>query len=318
MRPQSRSNTSRCGRGITVTETPDELLLASDPSCLGRCYRSLTFASTLVLVVSMFLGYLGLAIAPFGAVGAFVSLLLGMRWLDRQPRLGTVPPWDFALLGLASAGTFGASRVLLQTPDLYWVYWLGFGLLLLNAACFVRRQVRGVLACAVAFLVLFVAVALSVRSSAIVRAVETGSPGHARLFLWFGADANLRKQHDPLLVIALGAGDLATTSVLLDFGADPNGQTSEFMARTPALSEAVATGRTDLVELLLDRGAAPDLDNNYGETALGRAARTGQVRAARLLLSRGADPNHADHHGHRPIDAAREAHQPELERMLAP
>ena len=301
-----------------MTETPDELLLASDPSCLGRCYRSLTFASTLVLVVSMFLGYLGFAIAPFGAVGAFVSLLLGMRWLDRQPRLGTVPPWDFALLGLASAGTFGASRVLLQTPDLYWVYWLGFGLLLLNAACFVRRQVRGVLACAVAFLVLFVAVALSVRSSAIVRAVETGSPGHARLFLWFGADANLRKQHDPLLVIALDTGDSRLVRLLLDHGADPNGQTSEPMARTPALSEAVATGRTDLVELLLDRGAAPNLGNDSGETALGRAARSGQARTAELLLRRGADPNLADRHGRRPIDAARDARHADVERVLLP
>jgi ankyrin repeat protein len=136
------------------------------------------------------------------------------------------------------------------------------------------------------------------------------------LFLWFGADPNLRKQHDPLLVVALRTADLGTARLLLDHGADPNGQTSEFMARTPALSVAVATGRTELIELLLDRGADPDLGNNWGETALGRAARTGKAPAAQLLLSRGANPNHVDRYGRRPIDVAREAHDSNLERIL--
>ena len=225
---------------------------------------------------------------------------------------------DFVLLALATMGTFGASRVLLQVPDLYWAYWVALAMLLINAAFFVRSPARGVWTCAVVLLVFFGAAVLSVRSSAVVRAVETGSTGHARLFLWFGADPNLRKQHDPLLVIALRTAELKSARLLLDHGADPNGQTSEFMARTPALSEAVATGRTDLVELLLDRGAAPDLCNNWGETALGRAARTGQAHAARLLLSRGADPNHVDRYGHRPVDAAREAHHSNVERILVP
>jgi ankyrin repeat protein len=200
----------------------------------------------------------------------------------------------------------------------YWVYWAGLGVLVFNAVVFVRHQVRGVWACAVVLLVFFAGAVLSVRSSAIVRAVETGSTAHARLFLWFGADANLRKQHDSMLIIAIDEGDLTTARLLLEHGADPNAQTSEVMASTPVLSKAAAIGRTDLIELLLDWGAAVDLPNNWGETALGRAARAGQVAAARLLLSRGANPNHVDDYGHRPVDAAREAHHSDAERVLAP
>jgi hypothetical protein len=301
-----------------VTDTRDNLLLAPDPNPLGPFYRWLGFASVLVLGASMLLGFLGIFLAPFGAVAALVSLLAGMRWLDRQPRLRAVSPRDFVLLLLAGAATFAAARAILMTPDLYPIYWAGLGLLLLDAVVFVRSRARGVCICATVFLVFFVGAVLSVRTPALIRAVETSSPRHARLFLWFGGDANLRRQHDPLLVIALRAGDSKTVRVLLDHGADPNSQTSELMARTPALSEAVAMGRTDLVELLLDRGAAPNLRNNWGETALGRAARAGQAGAARLLLSRGANPNLADRYGQRPIDSARKAQHADVERVLAP
>jgi hypothetical protein len=296
----------------------DEALLPQDPSPFGPLYRWLAFASTLVLALSMFLGYLAILTVPVGALAAFVSLLFGMRWLDAQPRLGAVRVRDFVLLALAAACTFVGSRMLLQTPDVYPVYWAGLGVLLFNACVFVRGRARGLWVGALVFLVFFVGAVFSVRSPGIIRAVETGNAEHARLFLWFGADANLRKQHDPLLVMALRAGDSKTVRVLLDHAADPNAQTSEFMARTPALSEAAAAGRTDLVELLLDRGAAPNLSNNWGETALGRAARAGKAGAVRLLLRRGADPNHMDRHGDRPIDAARKASHSDVERILAP
>ena len=62
-----------------------------DPSPLGPFFRWLAFASTLVLGVSMFLGYLGFVIAPFGALAALISLLAGMRWFDRQLRRGARP-----------------------------------------------------------------------------------------------------------------------------------------------------------------------------------------------------------------------------------
>jgi hypothetical protein len=301
-----------------VTDTRDELLLLPAQSPLGPFYRWLAFASGLVLAGSMFLGFLGFVLHPFGALGALVSLLAGMRWLDRQPRLRAVRTRDFLLLLLAVAATFAASRALLLTPDVYPIYWAGLALLALNAIVFVRHRARGVWICSAVFLVFFVLVLVSVRSQGLIRAVQTGSPGHARLFLWSGADANLRNQHDPLLVIALRSGDSTTVRLLLDHGADPNARTSAFMSRTPALSEAVAMGRTEFVELLLDRGAAPNLPNDWGETALGRAARTGQVRAAKLLLSRGANPNHADRYGRRPIDSARAKHDSDMERILAP
>ncbi len=289
-----------------------------DHGPLGPLFRWLAIAGTLVLVVSMFIGYVGFVTAPVGALAAFVGLLAGMRWLDGQPRLRAVPARNFVLLALAAAGTFGAARVFLRTPGLYAVYWVGLGLLLLNAGGVARSRVRQISTCSLVIAVFFVGAVLSARSDGVIRAVESGSTGHARMFLWFGADANLRKQHDPLLVIAISQGDLNTVRSLLDHGADPNGKTSEFMARTPALSYAAAKGRTDIVQLLLDRGAAPDLSNDWAETALGRAARAGRASVAKLLLSRGADPNHVDRHGRRPIDSAREAHHSDVERILAP
>lgn len=160
-----------------------------DASPLGPIYRWLAFASTLVLVASMFLGFLGLVVVPFGALAAFVSLLTGMRWLDRQPQLRAVPIRDFVLLVLAAAGTFGGSLAVLLTPDVYPIYWAGLGLLILNAVVFVRRRARGVWIGAAVFFVFFVVAVLSVRSRGLIRAVETSSPSHTRLFLWFGADA---------------------------------------------------------------------------------------------------------------------------------
>jgi hypothetical protein len=294
----------------------NSLLVARYPSVFGPLYRWLAVASSVVLVASMFLGYLAVVTAPFGALGAVFGLLMGMRWLDGQPQLAEVPLRDFFLLALLAAGTFVTLRVVLQTPAIYPVYWAGFALLLLNSSLFVRHRRRGVwIGCLVAFL-FFVGVVLSVRSRAIVRAVETESPVHTRLFLWFGADANLRNQHDPLLLMAVRAGDPKTARLLLDHGADPNGRSSELMSRTPALSEAAAAGRTDLVKLLLDRGAAADRRDDWGETALGRAARAGRASTVKLLLSRGANPNLSDDQGRRPLDLAREAHHSEVERIL--
>lgn len=149
-------------------------MLPADPSPFGSLYRWLAFASTLVLVVSMFLGFLGSATAPFGALGALVSLLLGMRWLDAQPRLRAVRRRDFVLLALAAASTFVASLAILQTPVLYPVYWAGLGLLLVNACVFVRRRTRGLSIGALIFVVFFIVSVFSVRSPGIARAVETG------------------------------------------------------------------------------------------------------------------------------------------------
>ncbi|TNE26148.1 MAG: ankyrin repeat domain-containing protein [Alphaproteobacteria bacterium] len=51
---------------------------------------------------------------------------------------------------------------------------------------------------------------------------------------------------------------------------------------------------TDIVRMLLDSGAKPDLEDKEGSTALRWAARNGSEKALSLLLEAGADPNLAD------------------------
>ena len=54
--------------------------------------------------------------------------------------------------------------------------------------------------------------------------------------------------------------------------------------------QAVQADRLDDVSLLLDRGADPNASDARGYTALHRAAETGKTRIVQRLLERGADP----------------------------
>ena len=66
-------------------------------------------------------------------------------------------------------------------------------------------------------------------------------------------------------------------------------------SKTPstALYEATCIGYGELVQLLLDAGAEPDLENRDGFTPLLRSAQNGNKEVVKLLLERGADPNKA-------------------------
>jgi uncharacterized protein len=46
------------------------------------------------------------------------------------------------------------------------------------------------------------------------------------------------------------------------------------------------------VELLLQKGACPDLEDEYGQTPLARAVEQGSVPVLQLLLDRGAKINY--------------------------
>lgn len=65
---------------------------------------------------------------------------------------------------------------------------------------------------------------------------------------------------------AIESGDLKAVSELLNFGINPNVQGYTFNS-TP-LIEASAENQTELVKLLLEKGANVNLQNNNGTTAL--------------------------------------------------
>jgi hypothetical protein len=74
-----------------------------------------------------------------------------------------------------------------------------------------------------------------------------------------------------------------------------------------ALHLAAYSGNLQLMEQLLDRGAAIDATNKEGETSLAYAARKGMSATVRLLLQRGADESLQDQYGEAAFDYAEDA-----------
>lgn len=105
------------------------------------------------------------------------------------------------------------------------------------------------------------------------------------------------------LHLASDHGKLAAARMLLDAGArlDVRGNSSFIIRETPtALYLAASGGHRDLVELLLHRGADPDLpcDSSH-DTALAQASFKGHTEVVRVLLAGGAQPNgRLDEQGH--------------------
>ena len=75
-------------------------------------------------------------------------------------------------------------------------------------------------------------------------------------------------------------------------GAD-NDSEEEYYTATP-LFEAAQNGHTDTVCLLLDKGAKPNIPDEYGESPLKAAARKGHKEVVKLLIDSGADPHRVD------------------------
>jgi hypothetical protein len=121
-----------------------------------------------------------------------------------------------------------------------------------------------------------------------------GGSGLMRWMHWWGFDPNRPMyRHTPLT----GALDLLFAPpspdklvVILDAGGDPNRADAD--GRLP-LVMAAAQGRSVLLTVLLDRGAAPNSRDRAGDGVLDRLCAYGcddKPRSIALLLDRGLDP----------------------------
>ena len=128
-------------------------------------------------------------------------------------------------------------------------------------------------------------------------AIWSGHADLARRLAARGADFNALDQHGRPAVA--GAAQHSGTDMLAWFIANGVDLGRHGGA---ALHHAAASGRPDLVGLLLDFNVPVNVRDDAGATALHRAAGTGQFEVVRLLLARGAERNPRDRDG-RGVDA---------------
>jgi ankyrin repeat protein len=90
---------------------------------------------------------------------------------------------------------------------------------------------------------------------------------------------------------------------LIRQGADPNAVAKNSM-KVAVINSAAASGRADLVKLILRAGANPNARQQLGYTALHSAAAHDNVEMAQALLEAGADPSLKSDDGQTPGDKA--------------
>src|SRR5438552_8414606 len=156
---------------------------------------------------------------------------------------------------------------------------------------------------------------------ALFAALQRGAAGEVERVLSSGVSPNvLDAEGTPALMAATLFADAKTVELLLKHGADPNrpdasGATALMWAvpdvetvrlllahganvnarsdseRTPLLVAAAYPGTSEVLGLLLARGADLRAQDRAGTTALALAVRSADVEVVRFLVEKGLDPN---------------------------
>lgn len=104
----------------------------------------------------------------------------------------------------------------------------------------------------------------------------------------------LEDRLDTALRSAVFGGCGSLIELLLDKGANPN---IKDRRGEPLIISAIRNGHTELVQVLLKHGADPNKKNWYGEPLIILATRDGHTDLIPALLKHGADPNTVDEDG---------------------
>lgn len=138
----------------------------------------------------------------------------------------------------------------------------------------------------------------------LILAAQAGALEIARFLVERGAEVNARSSSETgstVLSFALEGKSPQLAAFLIDHGADVNGKAKN--GQTP-LHYAAAYGLNDFLELLLYRGADPNLPSSTGgssTTPLIAAAANGHLESVRILLDRGADLEKTNSVGNTPL-----------------
>jgi ankyrin repeat protein len=125
----------------------------------------------------------------------------------------------------------------------------------------------------------------------LMAAAQRGDLPLVRVLLEAGADPNASSRNGAaVLARAVLAGDVPTVRVLLEAGASPNTTESSAPPNTAPLWAAVARKQRELVRLLLEHKAQPNIGDSVTDTVFGIAVSGGDAEIARMLLEAGADP----------------------------
>ena len=147
-----------------------------------------------------------------------------------------------------------------------------------------------------------------------VAAASQGDVAAMKKLLDTGLDPNARDAtgYTPL-ISAARAGNVSMIRLLTSRGADPNLRDAAVNSWTPLL-HAVHKGQPGSIAALLDAGADANGTDSYGTTPLMMAAGYGYTDIVRILLARGANPRLPTCEGITAIDLARSG-VPDIDRF---
>jgi len=148
--------------------------------------------------------------------------------------------------------------------------------------------------------------------SALAIALELQQFDSVRLLLDAGASLETASGVDPLLVVAIRAGDRVVAEELLQRGAAVNAKD----AAQPLVTAIVEEMDVQFIETLVAAGANVNASDADGETSLAAAVRAGHGEVAALLLQHGARADAAGSDGLTPVQIAVEAGDEEMAELL--
>ncbi|KAK9813546.1 hypothetical protein WJX73_006231 [Symbiochloris irregularis] len=133
------------------------------------------------------------------------------------------------------------------------------------------------------------------------RAAAAGNVPVVRWLLDNGTPVDLPSPAGTPLLWASGSGQVATSKVLLEAGANPDVQGTDGVS---AILMAAAAGSSAAVRALIKAGANVNVKATGAVTPLHTAAECGSLETVEALLEAGADANARDSGGHTPLSAA--------------